>query len=82
MLKDASATANEFMGEAMRIVDKHFVDGYSLNHPELVASVMNVMAAEFRNAVLVKAITEVGAEICDIAGLRCEHPPADHSLTT
>ena len=50
LLEQASMTAHTYMCSAVRDIDQCFGDGYSSEHPELVASYMKVAASDFNRS--------------------------------
>ena len=65
LMRQAPATAAEYLREAVRAIDKQFEDGYASKHPELVATLIDVSAKDFNNAILIVAIQEASEKIAE-----------------
>ncbi len=83
LLRQASATADDYLMNAIQDIDKRLGDGYAETHPDLIAAYMKVAAMDLGAASLAKeigeSISEAGLEIGQaISGLseslRSDHP--------
>ncbi len=54
LMRQASMTADEYLHEAIRAIDRVAYPGYALKHPELIGTFMQVAAADFTNACRMK----------------------------
>lgn len=64
LLRQASITADEYLTEAIKSIDKRFNEkGYAKAHPELVAAFMKVAASDMNYASLAKAQSEAIEEL-------------------
>lgn len=63
LMKQASGTAQDYMCEGQRKIDQAFGDGYAAEHPELVATFMQVAASDFNTASTMKIVEALAEEI-------------------
>ena len=54
LLRQASDTAETYMGRAVHDIDDAFGKGYAAAHPDLVAAFMKVAAMDFNTAAMIK----------------------------
>lgn len=59
LMRQAPMTADLYMGEAIRSIDKSFGDGYAAEHPELVGAFIQASALDFGASLIAKAIGEL-----------------------
>ncbi len=71
IMRQASATAREYLKEAVEDIDQIFGEGYAKAHPELIAALINTAASDSNSVTLAKSIgtglTEIAEAIEQIA---------------
>jgi hypothetical protein len=65
LLEQASMTAKTYMCAARVDIDKEFGDGYSYEHPELVAAYMQTAASDYNTAASQKVWQGIMERVCD-----------------
>lgn len=69
LMRQARDTAETYFNQAVRIIDERFGEGYTKEHPELIAGFMNTAARDFHTAIMNQ---KLGSLICEILELyRC-----------
>jgi hypothetical protein len=59
LVRQASMTADTYLGQAVVRIDDHFGEGYAKGHPELVGAFMRTAATDFATSVFAKAVGDV-----------------------
>jgi hypothetical protein len=58
LLEQASMKTKQYFLCAVRDIDREFGEGYAKAHPELLAAVLEVAAADYRTAIRIKSFEE------------------------
>ena len=58
LLEQASMKTKQYFLCAVRDIDREFGEGYAKAHPELLAAVLEVAAADYRTAIQIKSFEE------------------------
>jgi hypothetical protein len=67
LLRQASMTADTYMGEAIDCIDKKFGDGFAEKNPDLVVGFMKVAASDFWGATLKLAAQDLRNGLLEVA---------------
>ena len=65
LMRQAPMTAQVYLMEAVKCIDKEFSKGYAEKHPELVAAFMEVCSEDFTTATLCVAVQEAAVLLSD-----------------
>jgi len=65
LMRQAPATANDYLLDAVIYIDEKFGAGYSAQHPELVGAFMNCCATDFSTAVMAKMLEKLSEGCAD-----------------
>ena len=66
-LSQASLTIDQYIGQAINLIDSRFGDGYSREHPELVGQLVQSQAMDFNSTVMTAALYEIADRLDQIA---------------
>lgn len=58
LMNQASATAHEYLREAVRRIDGDLGDGYAKEHPAVLAAFMAAAVEDFRTAIIAQAMQD------------------------
>jgi len=65
LLDQATDTADEYLAQAIKSIDKRFGKGYAQQHPELVAAFMKVAAQDFQTVFSIQTIQDAVLEVIE-----------------
>ena len=66
-LNQAGMTIDQYMGQAINLIDSRFGDGYSREHSELVGQLVQSQAMDFNSTVMTAALYEIADRLDQIA---------------
>ena len=66
-LDQAAMTIDQYMGQAIGIIDSRFGDGYARGHSELVGQLVQSQAMDFNSKVMTAALYEIADRLDQIA---------------
>jgi hypothetical protein len=69
LMRQASMTADDYIGEAIHRIDRHLGDGYAASHPELIGSFIQTAAIDFATSIIGQRIEYV-ADVIEGAAAR------------
>lgn len=65
LLDQSQMTARDYLAGALEAIDDRLGDGYAAKHPQLIATYMEVAAADFRTSVTLKIMEPILARLAD-----------------
>lgn len=63
LIKQASDTANQYMIDAIRMINSKLGDGYAQAHPELIAAFMQTAAHDYQTSQLQRILEDIRAAL-------------------
>lgn len=66
-LRQAGMTVDQYMAQAIDIIDGRFGDGYARGHSELVGQLVQAQATDFNSTVISAALYEIADQLDQIA---------------
>lgn len=66
-LRQAGMTVDQYMTQAINIIDGRFGDGYARGHSELVGQLVQAQATDFDSTVMIAALYEIADRLDQIA---------------
>ena len=73
LMRQAPATIEVYMIDAVDMIDKKFGTGYSQKHPELVAAFIQASSVDLASAIITKGLQEIGNSIIELSEAIKEH---------
>jgi hypothetical protein len=67
LVSQASDTAERYLLDAVRVLDKHFGKDYALKNPALLAAMVQAAAADFNHALMKIAAQDIRGSLIEIA---------------
>lgn len=66
LMEHAVKTANDYMADAILMINKQLGNGYAQQHPELIGAFMQTAAQDFKTSTLCSVIQDLEQAIRDL----------------